>query len=98
MTPPTNVTRTSEPHSKRGRPIGSSISPSLEDNCSWAVRASIEGGDESYFGATPICHDFSSRSRIERGGIVRRCGFHGDDVPYRSPECGLALCPGLRAQ
>src|SRR2546425_4027007 len=98
MTPPTNVTRTSKPHCKRGRPIGSPVSSSLEDNCPRAVRASTKAGNESHFGATPICHDFSSRSTIKRGGAVRRCWFHGDDVPYGAPDCGFALCPGLRAQ
>lgn len=80
MTPPTNVTRTSEPHCKRRRPIGFSISSSLEDDCVWAIWASIKGGDESHFSATSICHDFPSRSRSERGGVVRRCWFHGDDI------------------
>src|SRR2546425_9040966 len=98
MTPPANVTRTSESHGKRRRPIGAPISSSLEDNCSWAIRASIKGGDESHFGATSICHDFSSRSTIGRVGVVRRCWFYGDDVSYRAPKCGVALCPGLRAQ
>src|SRR5882762_2766171 len=97
MTPPTNVTRTSEPDCKRRSSIGFSISSSLEDDCVWAIRASIKGRDEGPFSATSICHDFSSRNTIERGHAVRQCWFHRDDVPYRAPG-GTALCPGLRAQ